>query len=383
MQTNARGLTRRQILLGGAAAAAVPVMITSCGKASGQAPGGADSLDVIVIGAGVSGLAAAHDLVDRGKKVVVVEARDRIGGRMWTDRSAASIPVERGAELVHGPDASTWPLIRGEGVATHEMKIAVTRRSPSAPWRRIPPEPAGDFRVIGGYHQILRPLSKGLAIKLNTVVQKIEYGGDGVTVRADRAGTAVTFQARAAVITLPLGVLRSGNVKFSPELPAAKTEALDAAEYHPACKVLMEFATPVLPMNADYVERLPANPSTLWNASASVPGFAGQVVAGWSEGDPARELLALPAKVRHQRVLEAVRIAADRPDLMYSKVIEHDWVNDPFAQGAYPLEVPEEEEIYSPVKDKLFWAGVVTPQIDLSLDSGRQAAADVLERLSA
>jgi monoamine oxidase len=365
----------------GSAAVAVPVTITSCDKGSEQAPG-TDRFDVIVIGAGMSGLSAARELVDHGKKVVVVEARDRVGGRMWTDRKATSIPVERGAELVHGPDVSTWPLIRGEKVATHELKIAVTRRSPSDPWRRGTPEPEGDFRVIAGYDQILRPLAKGLSIKLNTVIRKVEYGGNGVAVHAERDGKAVTFEARAAVITLPLGVLRSGDVEFSPELPAAKTEALRTAEYHPACKVLMEFATPVLPMDADYVLRLPSNPAALWNASASVPGFAGQVIAGWSEGEPARELLAMPAKVRHAQVLKAVRMAADKPDLMYTKVIEHDWAKDPFSQGAYPLDVPDEDEIYKPVKDKLFWAGVVTPQIDLSFDSGRQTASEVIKHLS-
>ncbi|MET8981136.1 NAD(P)/FAD-dependent oxidoreductase [Streptomyces sp. NPDC004539] len=357
--------------------------ITSCGKGSGQTAGGTDGFDVVVIGAGVSGLTAARELTDRGKRVVVVEARDRIGGRMWTDRKAASIPVERGAELVHGPDVSTWPLIRGEKVATHEMKIAVEYRGASAPWRRITPEPEGDFRVIGGYDQILRPLSKGLSIQLNTVVRKVEYGGDGVTVRAEKDGKAVAFEARTAVITLPLGVLRGGDVEFSPELPAAKTEAMRTAEYHPACKVLMEFAAPVLPMDADYVERVPANPATLWNASADVPGFAGQIVAGWSEGDPARELLAMPAEARHAQVLKAVRIAADQPGLTYRRVIEHDWVKDPFSRGAYPLDVPDEDEIYKPVQDKLFWAGVVTPQIDLSYESGRQTASEVLERLSA
>ncbi|MBP2320411.1 monoamine oxidase [Kibdelosporangium banguiense] len=385
MGTDGPRFTRRQMLIGTAAvtatAVAVPVTIRSGAANAAPSPGTVAPLDAIVLGAGMAGLAAARDLADRGKNVVVLEARDRIGGRMWTDRGAASIPVERGAELVHGADISTWPLIRGQGLATHEMKIAITRRDPGDPWEQIPPEPAGDFRVIGGYDQILRPLTGGLTIQLNTVIRQIEYGGDGVVVRADQAGTAVTFQARAAVVALPLGVLRSGDVTFSPALPEAKVAAMAAVRYHSACKVLLEFPKPVLPLNADNVVRLPGNPDTLWNSSTSVPGFTGQVVTGWSEGDAARELLALPAEARHKQVLEVVRAAAGEPNLMYSKVIEHDWVNDPFARGAYPLDVPGEDEIYRPVNDKLFWAGVVTPQIDLSYDSGRKAATELLQRL--
>ena len=57
---------------------------------------------VIVIGAGISGLAAARDLRDRGYDVVVVEGRNRIGGRIWTDTSWNGMPVDLGASWIHG-----------------------------------------------------------------------------------------------------------------------------------------------------------------------------------------------------------------------------------------------------------------------------------------
>jgi len=60
---------------------------------------------VIVIGAGVSGLSAAQQLVSAGAQVVVLEAKNRIGGRLWTDRSLG-IPFEMGAGWLHGPVAN-------------------------------------------------------------------------------------------------------------------------------------------------------------------------------------------------------------------------------------------------------------------------------------
>jgi monoamine oxidase len=55
--------------------------------------------EVIVIGAGFAGLAAATELADRGVDVLVLEARDRVGGRVWSDRAGCAV-IERGAEFV-------------------------------------------------------------------------------------------------------------------------------------------------------------------------------------------------------------------------------------------------------------------------------------------
>ncbi len=57
---------------------------------------------VLVIGAGMAGLAAARDLVAAGQDVVVLEARQRLGGRVWTERDAAGTPIDLGAAWVHG-----------------------------------------------------------------------------------------------------------------------------------------------------------------------------------------------------------------------------------------------------------------------------------------
>ena len=57
--------------------------------------------EVLVLGAGISGLAAARTLTDDGWKVIILEARDRIGGRMWTDTSLG-VPLDLGASWIHG-----------------------------------------------------------------------------------------------------------------------------------------------------------------------------------------------------------------------------------------------------------------------------------------
>lgn len=67
---------------------------------------GSNEADVIVIGAGMAGIGAARSLVDEGYSVIILEARNRIGGRIWTDDSMDGIPLDMGASWIHGPDGN-------------------------------------------------------------------------------------------------------------------------------------------------------------------------------------------------------------------------------------------------------------------------------------
>jgi monoamine oxidase len=74
-------------------------------------------LDVAIVGGGVAGLSAARDLIAAGLSVEVIEARTRIGGRVWTlSESALSVPIELGAEFVHGSASLTEALAREAGL---------------------------------------------------------------------------------------------------------------------------------------------------------------------------------------------------------------------------------------------------------------------------
>src|SRR5262245_16817299 len=70
--------------------------------------------DAVVIGAGAAGLAAARRLRGAGRRVAVVEARDRVGGRVDTRRPPGwPSPIELGAEFVHGESEAIWRVLRG------------------------------------------------------------------------------------------------------------------------------------------------------------------------------------------------------------------------------------------------------------------------------
>ena len=108
--------------------------------------------DAVVIGAGVAGLSAARELSAAGRDVLVLEARDRIGGRTWTV-DLAGAPADLGASWIHGPHENpltaflaeanipwqpdgSWGLglgvsLNGEWVAQHEATAAAAALSVS------------------------------------------------------------------------------------------------------------------------------------------------------------------------------------------------------------------------------------------------------------
>src|SRR5881394_1910660 len=78
--------------------------------------------DVIVIGAGASGLACARALSGAGKRVCVLEARDRVGGRIDTRHiDGVSVPIELGAEFIHGESETTFPIVDAAGLAAYQL----------------------------------------------------------------------------------------------------------------------------------------------------------------------------------------------------------------------------------------------------------------------
>jgi monoamine oxidase len=90
--------SRRTFLAGAAAVAARPAF------GQGAVPAGSADVDVIIVGAGAAGIAAARRLSAAGRSFTLVEATSRIGGRCFTDTRSFNVPFDRGAHWIHSPD---------------------------------------------------------------------------------------------------------------------------------------------------------------------------------------------------------------------------------------------------------------------------------------
>jgi len=90
--------------------------------------------DVVIIGAGVAGLTAARELSNAGMRVLLIEARDRIGGRVMTHHEAEGV-VELGAEFVHGAVEEILGVASEAGLRLRRC-AAFARRFPQSGQRR-------------------------------------------------------------------------------------------------------------------------------------------------------------------------------------------------------------------------------------------------------
>src|SRR5215475_15326978 len=103
-------LSRRALLIGSASLAASPAMgaIATSGY-----------VDAVIVGAGAAGIAAARRLQAAGRRIAVLEAADRIGGRCITDTRIFGVPFDRGAHWIHMPDIN--PVAKLAGAARLEV----------------------------------------------------------------------------------------------------------------------------------------------------------------------------------------------------------------------------------------------------------------------
>lgn len=242
----------------------------------------------------------------------------------------------------------------------------------------------GDYRILDGYQTLAEILARGIDICLETVVESVAWSGAGVRVTATDGRV---FEGDHAVIALPLGVLQSGKIRFSPGLPAEKQGTIDCLRMGPAIKLIYRFAEPVLPEGILAVYS-PLNPPMWWSPSFGHEGYDGQVVTAFATGDWARELLALGEEGALQHGLMTLRTELGRDDLQPDTMHLVNWPADPFAMGGYSVSPPgsagARAQLAQPVADRLFWAGEVTaPEVWAATvhgayASGRRAASEVL-----
>jgi monoamine oxidase len=438
--------------------------------------------DVVIVGAGVAGLAAMRLLELRGVRTLVLEARDRIGGRIHTVRDPrVAHPIELGAEFVHGSAPEVQSLARDARLLLYSVNgqrwrprgrrlervrdfwkqldsvmrhldaegedrsfaqfLADAPGGPRAGGARSlaldfvqgfhaadaervsvraladggspegDPDEKRQMRFADGYDRVPEWLAQGLEARIETgsVVERVEWTGEGVSVKSRRAdgSTSAMIEARAAIVTAPLGVLLAspgepGAITFAPSLPI-----LDQARSRLTMGSVVRVS--VLFRERWWIERVRAVPKDASLASMAFlhgdtdvfPVWWSQypmhtpVLVGWTGGPAALRLARASADEIQGQALKALatnlRVTRQRVAGQVEAFWMHDWQGDPFARGGYSYALVGGAEfarrLAGPIEGVIWIAGEAADAegangtVHGAIGSGRKAALALAKRI--
>jgi len=367
---------------------------------------------VIVVGAGAAGLSAARILNDKGVDTLVLEARNRLGGRTWT-ASLNGLPVDMNGGFIHDLDINPLvPLYEEIGLGYEEVSLmsdpfanaydAATgehlglidkvrflyhmfsyfngpKQKPESAeadysvdkWMQAYFSEAGlsgvDGRLIEsllrtvqssdvtdysmrwnnqlpvagdgsvalperGYASFIETLADGVNILFNQPVTKISQLDDAVQVETD----GETFVASHVLVTVPLGVLKAGSIRFEPALPAYKKEAILNAGITKMEKIVLLFDQAQAELIDFTTQVFFDHRSGVRLTFQNLTEQSGRpVVVAIAHTDYIDSFVKLDFDQRLDLVVDALRALLNAPQLRPIQVQQSDWSNNPYSRGAY------------------------------------------------
>ncbi len=417
--------------------------------------------NIITIGSGASGLMSARILAEKNHKVTVIEARDRIGGRIQELNGKFSRPVEAGAEFIHGSQSLTLGLLhelngeamqlngkhytlnkgeleRGDlmddqwdeltqalntlttdtdmasfldkhfkGATYQDLRNRVQRFAEgfdTADIRRVSALALRDewsetdedhqYHIRDGYSSLMQYLAEkiknaGGTIMLSSPVREIEWRKGYVKVTTDSGGS---IEGEKVIVTVPLGVLQKGTIRFTPDLPQHRA-AFQAMGFGGVIKFLFEFNEPFW---EDHASRNLKNLAFLFS-DADIPTWWTQLpdktplLTGWFGGPRT-------FNAHHQtgdlfaKAIESLQYIFKLTPAEIESRIRHwhiaDWTQDPYTHGAYGYTTVETTDalalVTKPVQDTLYFAGEAMYEgpsmgtVEAALTSGKETVERII-----
>ncbi len=415
-------------------------------------PAMAEDADVVVIGAGAAGIGAARELRRLGKTCVIVEARERAGGRLYTN-TALGQPFDGGGAYIHFAETNPWSQIATElgidpvsgfrlwsGSIAYRQGVPVdadwtSRRTTlqrsvadayddveeradvslaqalrdeeqdvrdagriqaqmaagedpewvsTADWQRLE---GGQNRLVpGGYGTLAMRAAEPLGVRHGVRVTGIDWSGQLVQVTTDKG----VIRARKVIVTVPIGVLKSGSIRFTPALPLEQARALDGLRMGALSKIGLRFETEKFGFTAHQFLAEIGEPARAMTFEAW-PQDSDLVVATFG-GDYARGLARQGETAAVDHALERfLKIAGNDARKAFRAGVLVGWSEDPFSLGSYAVALPgrmrSRETLAKPVGDRLWFAGEATAGVYSmtaggAYIAGRDAAKQVAAKLS-
>jgi len=378
------GTTRRALLAGALSAPFVT-------------PARAADIDVAVIGAGVAGFAAAQTLMAQRKSVVVLEARERTGGRVFTD-TAPGIPFDQGAPTKPLPTGLSL-MISGKEISHEDyQRFAKHADETGRILQALRKEAPGvDPRLVIRTADALEKLALAEALRrvpfaplqrLPVTDGKLPVRLNSRVIRLDSTGPLVKLVtpvgdvlARAVIVTVPAGVLAAGGLGFAPPLRGERLAAIASLPMVQADKVCVTFSRKVLDAPDDTRVLAWSEKQTVIEALLRPGGREAAILT--YRGEEARQLEAGGASAAAAGAVSALaELFGKEVRKAFLRAASTRWGLDPFARGAW-AEGPAAARavLAAPHSERVLFAGEATDPaggVAGANASGHRAAREAL-----
>ncbi|WP_172435944.1 flavin monoamine oxidase family protein [Sediminicola luteus] len=380
------------------------------------------------MGAGISGLAAANYFKDKGVNPIVLEASDKIGGRLRTDRSLG-IAFDEGASWIHGPKgnpitslatesgANTF-LTRDDLVKVYDFNGTPYAESvldkAEAQYRKnlnrlngnthqsfgdafygqhpqlrndrlwtymlsafLEFDTGGDinklsstyfyddeaFRgddviITNGFDRVTDFLAKGIDVRLNTKVQKIDYSQEKTIISTSQG----QFEADYVLVTVPLGVLKQGVITFNPSLPKPTQNAINGLEMGSVNKFLLTWDAPFWDNQLQYIGYTPEQKGK-FNYFLNVSKFTNaHALMTFAFGDYSKATESMSDAAITHEIMGHLKIIYGQDIPEPTHMLRTKWNIDSYTFGSYSFATKgttaaDFEVFEEPVDNKIFFAG--------------------------
>jgi monoamine oxidase len=225
------------------------------------------------------------------------------------------------------------------------------------------------FRLAGGYGQLVAWLWEGIdaarrRLYAGTAVEGVAWRRGHVRITARTFDGSRAFEAPRAIVTVPLGVLQSGGVRFDPE-PANLRDACAGIEMGKAARVVLRFRRPLWEDRAEFRDACFLHSGESWMPTwwTAMP-LRAPVITGWTGGPGAETAPRDPAEWIGGALTSLARILGVGRDVLADELETwhaHNWSADPYALGAYSYVrtggMEAQRRFGQPVDDTLYFAG--------------------------
>ena len=223
-----------------------------------------------IIGGGLTGLTLAYLLKKQGIAAIILEARERIGGRIYTVSPNDGTPIEMGATWLGKQHTQLLQLLKDLEIEIFEQQLGTTAfyepMSINPPQLvQLPPNSEPSYRIQGGTSKLIHLLANQLEkdqIKVSQVAQSIVQKEEQITIATDKA----SYQFDYVVSTLPPFLL-SQTIDIQPSLPEVCTEIMNSTHtwMGNSIKIGFQFKEPFW--------RTPDSSGTIFSNVGPIPEF--------------------------------------------------------------------------------------------------------------